>query len=74
MNSLIEAYKDYKYESKGLNPPESVKKYTDDYFQDQDIVHRWMKECTKRCFHKDGNKDAEVGEFNQNEKACYDNN
>ena len=47
LNSLIKAYKDYKYHTKGLSPPESVTKHTEGYFQDQDIVFNWQKENTK---------------------------
>ena len=54
LNSLIEAYRDYKYHTKGLSPPESVTKHTEGYFQDQDTVFNWLKENTKNCLHEDG--------------------
>ena len=54
LNSLIEAYTDYKYHTKGLHPPESVTKHTEGYFQDQDTVFNWLKENTKNCLHSNG--------------------
>jgi P4 family phage/plasmid primase-like protien len=33
------------WEAEGLNPPESVREATEEYFADEDAIGRWMRDC-----------------------------
>jgi putative DNA primase/helicase len=37
------------WQLEGLNPPAIVRNTTEEYFQDEDAVGRWLKECTEVC-------------------------
>lgn len=43
-----------RYAKKGLEPPDEVKRMTQSYFQENDLVARWLDERCEKCEAKDG--------------------